>query len=478
MPRPKSISTATRSARPVKKRTLAPRQRVVRGRGDYWTDVKSRWGQGGGKYKRAFSNAGSALGAGIGGAPGAAVGSLVGGLVNRAIYALTGFGDYKIKSNALVHETNGPPVVQNRGKEFVIRHREYIQDMYSASGAANQVSTFALQEYPIQPGSFVTFPWLANIADKFEQYRIEGMLFEFKSMYSDAVVTANGSLGSIILATEYNAGAPPFANKQAMENYEFAQSCKPSCSVLHPIECARSQSVLSELYVRTGTVPPNEDVKTYDFANFYFASQGIPLGGSGNAVNLGELWVTYQISFLKPRIATHSATYIDSGFAYFSGVPSNPAPGQGNPGFAPYGTVPVPISSIVKRVDSNLPIELVADNTFEITLGSVPMAYMFSLSWYSPTNGTWRAPAATLTNATFVNSGTTGSYQTVKIPNNAAGTPGVNGAQSTYFIKTPASTPSNPTARVVISAATFTADQVGGVRFECFINAVPQAIVA
>ena len=95
-------------------------------------------------------------------------------------------------------------------------------------------------------------------------------------MYSDAVVTANGSLGSIILATEYNAGAPPFANKQAMENYEFAQSCKPSCSVLHPIECARSQSVLSELYVRTGIVPPNEDVKTYDFANFYFASQGIP----------------------------------------------------------------------------------------------------------------------------------------------------------------------------------------------------------
>ena len=142
----------------------------------------------------------------------------------------------------------------------------------------------------------------------------------------------------------------------------------------------------------------------------------------------------------QTRIATRSSTYIDSGFAYFSGVPSNPLPGQGNPGFAPYGTVPVPISSIVKRVESNLPIELVADNTFEITLGSVPMAYMFSLSWYSPTNGTWRAPAATLTNATFVNSGTTGSYQTVKIPNNAAGTSGVNGAQSTYFVKTPAAT--------------------------------------
>ena len=475
MPRPKTISTATRSTR---KRTLAPRQRVVRGRGDYWTGFKSRWGQGGGKYKRAFSNAGSALGAGIAGAPGAAVGSLVGGLVNRAIYALTGFGDYKIKSNALVHETNGPPVVQNRGKEFVIRHREYIQDMYSASGPNNGTSPFAIQEYPIQPGSFVTFPWLANLADKFEQYRIEGMLFEFKSMYSDAVVTANGSLGSIILATEYNAGAPPFANKQAMENYEFAQSCKPSCSVLHPVECARSQSVLTELYVRTGIVPPNEDVKTYDFANFYFASQGIPLGGSGQAVNLGELWVTYQISFLKPRIATHSASYNDSGFAYFSGVPSNPAPGQGNPGFSPYGTKPVPFNSIVKRVDSNLPIELIADNLFEITLGSVPMVYMFDLRWYAPTNGTWRAPAATLTNASFVNDSAVGSYQNTYIPAASGGASGVNGARSTYFIRTPAAAPSAPVSRVLIGIATFVADQSAGVRFECFINAVPPTIVA
>ena len=111
----------------------------------------------------------------------------------------------------LFDESNDPPRVVNRGKEFVVRHREYIQDMYSASGTANSVSAFAIQGYPIQPGSFVTFPWLSSIADKFEQYRVEGMLFEYKSMYSDAVVTQNGSLGSIILATEYNSGAPAFS---------------------------------------------------------------------------------------------------------------------------------------------------------------------------------------------------------------------------------------------------------------------------
>ena len=91
------------------------------------------------------------------------------------------------------------------------------------------------------------------------------MVFEYKSLYSDAVVTQNGSIGSIVLATEYNSGAPAFTSKQAMENYQFAQSAKPSLSVLHPIECAPKQNVLSELYIRPGAVPAGQDVKTYDF---------------------------------------------------------------------------------------------------------------------------------------------------------------------------------------------------------------------
>lgn len=473
MPRvAKRTASASAVRRPYRRRASAmtPRRRIVRGRGGYWADVKSRWGEGGGRYHRSFSHAGAALGAGVGGQPGAAVGSALGGLLNRAIYALTGFGDYKIKKNVLLQESNDPPTVMNHGKEFVVRHREYIQDMYSASGTANSVSAFAIQAYPIQPGSFVTFPWMSNIADKFEQYRVEGMIFEYKSMFSDAVVTQNGALGNVILATEYNAGAPAFPNKQAMENYEFAQSCKPSCSVLHPIECARSQSVLSELYIRTGTVPVGEDVKTYDFGDFYFASQGIPLGGAGAAVNLGELWVSYQISFLKPKIVTSSTSYVDSGFAYFSGVTNNA-------GFLPYGTVPVPFNSIVKRSDSNLPIVLSSDNTFTITLGSVPMVYQFDAHWYSATTdatAVWRAPTLAFTNCSSENAFSTGSYQNVLSP---LGTnqPG-NGCITHYFIKVPAATPSAPTAVVTVSNTSFAVSQTLGVRCEIFWNAVPPGI--
>lgn len=465
----KTVSTKRRTGRvPVR---YTRRTTVIRGRGGYWADLKKRWAEGGGTHKEAFSNAGGMIGSSVGGGPGSVVGSVLGGLLNRALYAITGFGDYKIRQNVLLDETNGPPRIVNRGKEFVMRHREYIQDMYSASGAANSVSAFAIQSYPIQPGNVVTFPWLSSISDKFEQYRIEGMIFEYKSMYSDAVVTQNGSLGSIILATEYNAGAPAFPTKQAMENYEFAQSCKPSCSVLHPIECARSQSVLSELYIRSGTVPVNEDIKTYDFGDFYFASQGIPLGGAGSAVNLGELWVTYQISFLKPKIVTGSSSYVDSGFAYFSGVTNNAA-------FLPYGLQPVPFNSIVKRDTSNLPIALTADNTFVITLGSVPMVYQVDMKWYSVTldaTAVWKAPNLSLTNCTFVNNTAIGSYQNV-VTNNYI-EPG-NGCSTHSFIRVPAATPSNPTAVVTVPAPGFAVTQTLGVRCEIFFNAVPYGITA
>lgn len=248
-----SKSTASKRRKPYARSSV--KRYSARGHGGYWDNLKKRWGEGGGKMKGAFEDAGGILGG--------PVGRQLGGLFNRALYAVTGFGDYNVKRNVLL-ETNGPPAVVNSGKDFIIRHREYITDLYSSAGTANSPSPFLNQVFAINPGQGNTFPWLASVASKFEQYRVDGMLFEFKSLYSDAVVTQNGSIGSVVLATEYNAGAAPFNSKQQMENYEFAQSCKPSHSVLHPIECARSQTVLSELYVRPGATPTGEDVKTYD----------------------------------------------------------------------------------------------------------------------------------------------------------------------------------------------------------------------
>jgi len=285
MPRVAAAKRSTSaSKRSYAKRTAPVRRRQLTGKGDYKFSKKQ--------------------------APsvGARIGAYIGDKAQDVFKHLTGLGDYKVTHNVLLEETNDPPMIVNRGKEFVIRHREYVQDVYSAAGTASTPSPFALESFSIQPGISDTFPWLSSVADNFEQYRIEGIVFEFKSLYSDAVVTQNGSIGSMVLATEYNASAPSFLNKQQMENYEFAQSCKPSLSVIHPIECARMQSPLTELYIRVGGLAANQDIKTYDFGNFQIASQGIPLGTAGAAVNLGELWVSYQIVLIKPKLPSTLGT--------------------------------------------------------------------------------------------------------------------------------------------------------------------------
>lgn len=409
------------------------------------------------KYPGVGRQIGGAVGS-LFGPAGAMIGGALGGAAHSALHAITGYGDYHIRSNTLL-ETNSPPAVINSGKEFVIRHREYIADIFSASGAANTPSAFANQSFSINPGNATTFPWLANVADRFEQYRIQGMLFEFKSLYSDAVVTQNGSIGSIVLATEYNAGAPPFNTKQQMENYEFAQSAKPSLSVLHPIECARSQNVLSELYIRTGAVPVGEDLKTYDFGDFQIASQGIPLGGAGAAVNLGELWVTYEIALLKPKIQIGAPA--DSGYAKFSsdaliGAFTTP--------------IPAPMSVITKSPSTNLNVSMTADNTFVFQLGSVPQKIAVCASWISDPNVTssgapWRAPGFTFTNIILASGfDQRGAPWSVNVPN--------TGCLTQYYLTLPAALPSAPTATMVISnSGGF--DGIVPVRFQMVINSIP-----
>lgn len=455
---PKKAASA-RKARPAAKRAPV-RRYAVKGRGGYFDNLKKRWAEGGGSMKRQFEDAGAILGG--------PVGRQLGGLLNRAVYAVTGFGDYNVKHNVLL-ETNGPPIVANHGKEFIVRHREYIGDIYSSGGSANTPSPFINQAFSINPGQLNSFPWLSSVASKFEQYRIDGMIYEFKSLYSDAVVTQNGSIGSIILATEYNAGAPAFSSKQQMENYEFAQSCKPSHSVLHPIECARSQSVLNELYVRPSALPVGEDIKTYDMGDFQIASQGIPLGAAGAPVNLGELWVTYQISLLKPKIPSLGpASYSDSGWAHFNtnnlvGQFTAAAPLAGGSGNASNSLFALPQNNIVGIGFT--------PNSITIPLAAVPMRYMIDLWWTGDNAASnFNAPATgAITNGTLINASVmTGSYT---IPGPAQAVACI-GCTAKYFVECTAVQGSNTLCTIVIqNNGTFPA--AGNVRLNVFINAVP-----
>jgi len=232
------------------------------------------------------------------------VGAGLGSLASKVM----GFGDYapqgfKVSKNSISMGNDPPEVANFKGRDVIVKHREYLGDIYTADNDATP-GNFSIQGYPLNPGISTTFPWLSTIAQNFEQYELAGVLFEFKSTSADALNSTNTALGTVIMATQYDSVKLPFQNKLQMENHEFASSCKQSCSMLHAIECLPTQNTLNTLYTRIGAVPSGADPRMYDFGTFYIAT----VGSQAFGVNIGELWVTYDVILKKPELADASGT--------------------------------------------------------------------------------------------------------------------------------------------------------------------------
>jgi len=215
----------------------------------------------------------------------------------RAAVTLSGRGDYRIKANSLMPGHPMPRIINKTTTNAVtVRHREFLGDIITSAN----VGEFTYRLFTLNPGLDATFPFLAQIAANFDQYVIEGMVFEFRSMSADALNSVNTALGTVIMATNYNVLNSPFGTKAEMEAYEYSNSSKPSESMCHYIECDPKQSVLDEMYVRAYSVPAGSDPRMYDLGFFQIATTGF----QGTNVNIGELWVTYQVALLKPKLFT------------------------------------------------------------------------------------------------------------------------------------------------------------------------------
>jgi len=280
--------------------------RKVKGRGDYEVSRSASAPQGGllSKLdkvlsrlpKGTFAAGGAAMGARVGGARGASIGRSMG----AGLSAISGYGDYSVKSNSLSKvSTSADMVPQFVKNEHSVRvcHREFISDLVAPA----LPGTFVNKEFAINPGNSALFPWGSRFAKQYSQYKIHGMVLVYKSMTSD--YAAAGPLGTVIMATNYNAVDRAFNNKIEMENSEFAVSTKPSLSLIHAIECDPSVSGESTLYIRDPTYETTDtsDRRFYDYGKFQVATTGLP-SQVVPGTTLGELWVSYDIEFMKPII--------------------------------------------------------------------------------------------------------------------------------------------------------------------------------
>lgn len=217
------------------------------------------------------------------------IGRNVGRWLGSGIGSIFGSGDYTMvgpqpTNNVLTNGAQIPKFATNKNTS-IISHREYLRDITGTT-------SFNVTAFSLNPGVSNTFPWLANIAQGYQEYRFLGCIFEFRSLITDFI--PSGAPGVIILSTNYNADAPLFDTKQEMENAEYSVAVKPTMNLIHGIECEFQQTIMPTKYVRSSKLPANQDYKNYDLGNFQLATQGNP-----NQL-LGELWVSYVVEFSKP----------------------------------------------------------------------------------------------------------------------------------------------------------------------------------
>ena len=176
---------------------------------------------------------------------------------------------------------------------IVLSHKEYIGDVVPTIAGGFQTIYFLA----LNPGLAGTFPWLANIAQFYEEYEFVQLIFFFKAMVTDGNSTAGGS---IMMATQYNPTNPQFASKQTMENYEGAKSDMVTKSQYHGVECDPTKNGGTAIeYVRVGQISSGQDLKTFDLAVFQLSTNGT---STSSVTNLGELWVDYTVKLRKTKL--------------------------------------------------------------------------------------------------------------------------------------------------------------------------------
>lgn len=248
--------------------------------------------------------------------------STLGGLVGLAAPAasasdfisdILGFGAYHVKQNSIATTSEQIPEFKaDKEGKINIQHRECLGDVLGSTAFETPFSGL------INPSNPTMFPWLSTIAKCYEQYRFKGLVFMFKSTSANALNSTNTALGTVLMTTQYDAANLLLKDKVSMEAYEFTTSNPPSVCAMHPVECKPSLDILKSRYVREplASLNPTPNPNTIAFANV--------IGASANASNvgtnitdvglfqlstvgmqamsiIGELWVSYDIEFMKPR---------------------------------------------------------------------------------------------------------------------------------------------------------------------------------
>jgi len=297
---------------------------------------------------------------------GKTIGSLVGGIF--------GSGSYSLKKNSIINgNTSSAPIFgMDIDGSIRVRRREFVQDIIGST-AFNSTS------FSINPGLSSTTPWLKGISQNYQEYDLQGYAYTYVPTSGESVSSANTALGTVVMATQYNAYAAAFTSKQDMEATQYTDSVIPSRSAIHGIECAKTSTVLPNKFVRTGAVPAGADTNFYDMGVFTIATVGMQ-----GSYTVGELWVSYDVILKKPIIPSSSLSDLGYSHVTSSGNVNTIIPS------ALLGTLAARVQGSQNWLNLNPTVAVDAGNVSSIVI-SEPGQYLVAAHWHA-TSGTISAP--------------------------------------------------------------------------------------
>ena len=166
--------------------------------------------------------------------------------------------------------------VKTTSTGVTVTHRSFLQPV-------NNSLNYTVLAIPCNPGLAGSFPWLAKLARRYEQYRFKKLRYEFRS------VAASSTSGVVMMSFDYDPAdaAPTTKSEQAQTVPNTETNVWMNNDLTIPVDSEWK-------YVRAGTLGANLDIKTYDMGNLWLSSS------YGNNVTGGELYVEYSVEFRRP----------------------------------------------------------------------------------------------------------------------------------------------------------------------------------
>lgn len=163
-----------------------------------------------------------------------------------------------------------------------VKSREQISSVYGSN------NFLVGGTFHINPGLPECFPYLSEIAQKFQQYRFRSLTFEYVTS------TATSTTGNVILSPEYNPKElPPETEQQATNTYGAVESvcwrnskCSFSPAGMFPLGPRKM--------IRSCLIP--SDLQAYDAGQLFVCVTG----QTGNPL-IGKLWVSYDVDLYIPQ---------------------------------------------------------------------------------------------------------------------------------------------------------------------------------